>query len=206
MTPRHHPSEAVLADYASGAQRPAFAAVTASHLQHCRQCAGRVGLFEAVGGSMLDDLPASEMAADALSSVLARLDTPSPSPPRTSTREPVPSRFRFGRRRWIAPGVWLRQADRGICGQDLLYLLRMPQGMSTIPHSHQGCENTAVLKGAFEDDSGAYRAGDFAEVSEDRHHKPHVTEQDECICLVASEGRMRTQSLMGRVVQALTGV
>ncbi len=44
-----------------------------------------------------------------------------------------------------------------IAGGDLLYLLRLPAGLQTIPHGHQGTEFTTVLKGAFDDGTGRLR-------------------------------------------------
>ena len=46
MSVRHHPADAVLADYASGALKPGFDLVVAAHLERCPVCRATVRLFE----------------------------------------------------------------------------------------------------------------------------------------------------------------
>jgi putative transcriptional regulator len=202
---RHHPSEAILGDYASGALRPAFAAVAAVHLQACCQCRAAVAAMERVGGALVGGLPPEPMAPDSLESILARLDEPAPAQPEPDRRAIV-DRLSFGRRRWVGPGMWLRHADRDAAGGELLYMLRLPGGLSTFPHGHRGCEHTVVLEGAFSDCVGRFAQGDFAEVDDQLEHQPQVEPGAECICLIASEAPMRVSGWIGRFVHAMTGV
>ena len=204
MRPAHHPSDAVLTDYASGALRAAFAIVCAAHLEQCGHCRSRVGLLETIGGELLADLAPAEMDPDSLALAMAQLDRPAaaPAPPRGA----LVDRIRFGRRRWAGPGVWVRRAAPSVGCDDLLYLLRLPHGMSSVPHRHEGPEFTTVLKGGFSDMHGAFEAGDFAEMSEQDDHLPVVGDDAECICLIASARPMMMQTWLGRLVQALTGV
>jgi putative transcriptional regulator len=201
--PRHHPSEAVLMDYAAGALRPAFAVVVAAHIESCSHCRGSVASLEAAGGALLAELPPSQVAQDRLAQAMAALDVKRPPlPPNDKlTAERIP----FGPERRIAPGIGLRKAKISDHG-DLLYLLRLPAGVTTVPHGHNGVEFTQVLQGAFDDLGDRYAAGDFAEMTPDIDHQPSVLPVGPCICLIASEKRMRMKSLMGRIVQALTGV
>jgi putative transcriptional regulator len=200
-SPHHHPEDAVLADYASGALRPAFAAVVGAHLEACAHCRASLRSLEALGGEMINELDGSALSAAALDRVMAGIDRPiqPPEPVR-----PTLERIKFGREFWLAPGMSIRKAKTG--GGDLLYMLRLPAGLQTIPHGHQGTEYTTVVKGAFDDGAGVFAAGDFADVNEAVEHQPNVTVQGECICLIASERPMRVTTLLGRVVHGLTGV
>jgi putative transcriptional regulator len=203
VKPLHHPSEAVLTDYAAGALRPAFAITAAAHIDTCPACRERVRLLEQVGGQLISELPGTEMAADSLEHALARLDQPKAPPP--ARRGRIADRVRFGRRRFITPQIWVRHADRNAAGGDLLYLLRIPPGVRAANHGHRGQEFTAVLKGAYRDESGVFRAGDFAEFNDGEVHQPKSRGREACICLIASEKPMRMHDWVGRVVQALTG-
>ena len=168
-SPVHHPGEAILMDYASGAMRPAFAVVVAAHLESCAHCRATLAGLEALGGEMIASLPESEMSDEALNRVMG-----------------------------------LRKAK--MKGGDLLYQLRLPAGLGTIPHGHNGAEYTVVLKGAFEDGNQRFGPGDFAEMAEEIEHKPHVTPEGDCICLIVSEKPLRATTLLGRLVQLVAQV
>lgn len=202
MTATHHPSEAILADYAGGALRPAFAAVVAAHLETCPHCRAQVAVLEEVGGALLSDLPPSAMGDEALERVMAGIERP---PGETPASRPTTARIPFGRELWIGPGMGICKAR--LAGGDLLYLLRLPAGLRTIPHGHEGIEYTAVLKGAFDDGHGVFAAGDFGEMLADEvEHQPSVLPGQECICLIASERPMRVRTFFGHLVHRLTGV
>lgn len=203
MTPTHHPSDAVLADYVAGGMRPAFAAVVAAHVETCPHCRAAVHALEALGGEMVCDLPQEALSDQALDRVMAGIERPYDHVP--SSVRPVAERLPFGREIRFAPGMGVRKARIDGSG-DLLYLLRLPAGLKTIPHGHQGQEFTAVLKGAFADDEGQFAAGDFAEMTDEIDHQPSVLPDSECICLIASERPMKVTSLTGRIVQLMTGV
>ena len=81
MTPAHHPSEAILADYASGALADGPSLVVAAHLESCSSCRRATRLFEAVGGELLEQAAPAAMQADALALALARIDRPALQPP-----------------------------------------------------------------------------------------------------------------------------
>ena len=202
-TPIHHPTDAVLTDYVAGSLRPAFAAVVAAHVEGCAHCRTAMNALEAVGGALIGELPPSQMAADRLAQVMAALDVTVPTVEAAAV--PTADRIPFGKERWLAPGMSIRKAKLGQ-GDDLLYLLRLPAGLKTIPHGHQGSEFTTVLKGAYIDGEGRFAAGDFCDLNPAVEHQPHVDHGGECICLIASEKPMRQTTALGRLVHFLTGV
>ena len=95
-----------------------------------------------------------------------------PMPPAEPAPPPTAERIPFGRAQWLAPGMTIRKAKLG--GGDLLYLLQLPGGLTTVPHGHVGLEFTAVLEGAYDDESGHFAAGDFAEMTDEIDHQPSV--------------------------------
>jgi len=202
MSPSHHPTPAVLADYASGAMRPAFATVVAAHLERCAACRAEIRALEALGGELIADLPASPMSEESLERVMAGIERP--TPPAEAAPPPTTMRIPFGRAQWLAPGMTIRKAKLG--GGDLLYLLQLPGGIRTVPHGHVGMEFTTVLEGAYNDEAGRFAAGDFAEMTEEIDHRPTVAPGQPCVCLIASEKPMRMTTLGGRLVQWIAGV
>lgn len=202
MSPSSHPSEAVLCDYVSGALRPAFAAVVAAHLEHCPHCRETTDALEAVGGELIAGLDPSPLAPDALARALAAIERPRRPAPASP---PVAARIAFGRPTYLGPGMSVSKA-RPAAGSDLLYLLRLPAGIRTLPHAHAGAEFTTVLAGAFRDGDQVFAKGDFAEQSVEAEHQPQVLRDGPCVCLIASEKPMKVHTLAGWIIQAMARV
>ena len=207
MSTGRHPSPDVLAAYAAGSLRPAFALVAAAHIRGCAHCRADVGLLEEVGGALLEELPAAEMAPDALDRALARIERPSePIVLPEQERIDLIRSLKLKRRRWLAPGVWMAPVDLEGAGDDLVYLLRVPPGIRTFEHGHNGLEFTTILKGSYSDSTGRYAAGDFQEIDADEEHQPLSGRESECLCLIASEAPMRMKSRFGRLAQLYMNV
>jgi putative transcriptional regulator len=112
MTVIHHPSDLTLADWAAGTLDEARALVVSSHLARCPHCRTAVGMFESVGGALLDDALPAEIAPDALDRALANLGAPEAppiGPPRTDAA--MISGYALGRWRWLGRGIQWRQVD-----------------------------------------------------------------------------------------------
>lgn len=214
MSIRHHPSDALLVDYASGAMGPAQSLVIASHVHACADCRARVEAAEAMGGALLEDLGPAAMSADALDLALARIERPAPAPaPRVEAPQPpdwiaVPAEVREAvrRKRWVAPGVWVAPVMPSGGGQPLSYLLRVGKGMRMPEHTHSGCELTLVLKGSFRDGDEVFAPGDLAEADDDVQHSPHITADSDCVCLVACDNPLVVRGMIARAVQAYAGI
>jgi len=63
-------------------------------------------------------------------------------------------------------------------------LSRVKAGGKMPHHRHTGDELTVVLEGSFSDESGIFRKGDFISRDSRHKHKPMVTKDAECICLM----------------------
>lgn len=196
MTPTHHPSPAVLEAYALGELRSAFIIAAGVHVRACRKCQTQVSAHEKRAGAALLDHPAAPLAPDSFAETMSRVAAPPIQGPNGD------GAITFGRRRWAAPGLWVRHASHAVRGADHLFLLKAPPRLG-IPHGHRGLEFTTVLRGAIKDGDD-YHAGDFAEVTDVAHHRP-TAGPDGCLCLIAAEHRMRMHGLHGRLAQILTG-
>ncbi|MBL8545914.1 MAG: cupin domain-containing protein [Hyphomonadaceae bacterium] len=205
MSLRHHPSDDILTAYASGALEAGFGLVVGAHLEVCATCRARVGTFEAVSGAALKSLPDAEIGADALSNVLARLETQAGASDRQDTR-PLLERLSLKPKKWIAPGVWVAAVNTPHAKDNRVYLLSVAPGMPAARHEHSGAEFCTVLKGAFRDEVGLFQAGDFAAADDNLCHLPVVEGDEPCLCLFATEGRLKAQGLLGRLAFAYADV
>ncbi len=70
-----------------------------------------------------------------------------------------------------------------------------------LEHTHTGIEMTCVLSGRFSHEGGSYGPGDFDLGDETMDHKVMVDPGEECICLVAMQGELRLNSLIGHMMQ-----
>ena len=216
--PRHHPSEALLIDLASGALELGRALAVRAHLGACPTCRASIQIAEAVGGTLLEDVEPAELSPFALEQTLARLDRQAPAT-RGSERAVadgstlgwiwVPDEVRHAaatRRRWAAPGVWVATVTRTPPSGPRSYLLRVAAGMAVPRHTHRGGEFICVLKGAFEDRGDVYGPGDFAESDESVEHRPRVMGDGECVCLAAADSALVPRDLIGRLFQPFVGI
>lgn len=204
MSPRHHPSDEILTAYAAGALEPGFGLVVGAHLDVCARCRSRVGAFEAASGAALSDLAEVDVRADSLTNVMSRLGDQAPRT-KADTR-PFVERLSLKKKRWVAPGVWVAGVDTPHAPENRVYLLSVAAGGLTARHEHSGAEFCTVLKGAYRDELGLFAAGDFAATDGDLNHQPVVEGDEACVCLFATEGRLRPQGLLGRLAFAYADV
>ena len=209
MSLSHHPSEDLLLDLASGRLERGPGMVLRAHLHACPACRAETHRLEAIGGALLDGLPAAPMDDDALARALARIETPAPPPLAAPIETRLPeilARERLGPRRWMAPGLWLRRLEPKTETRFNTYLLHTSPGRRLSRHGHLGAEYVCVLKGAFSDATGRYGVGDFACSDEALVHEPLAEPGEACLCLISTEGPLQMHGLIGRMLQPLVGV
>ena len=210
MTIRHHISDALLMAYAAGHLPEAFNLVVATHLSLCDDCRVQAGVFEAVGGAVLDAESGIAMDAQALDRALARIDAPPPAAQpeaRAAGIFPAPLVGYVGGDlasvRWRRVGGGVRQAVLPTGKGAVARLVFIPAGKAVPDHGHRGLELTLVLQGAFADASGRFDRGDV-EISDDAIvHTPAALAGQDCICLTASEAPLRFRGLIARLAQPL---
>jgi putative transcriptional regulator len=207
MTIRHHPSDDMLQAYAAGTLDEGQRIAVATHMRTCARCSGWVSALEQVGARMLERLPPTAMSRDALDRVLGRLSAAPALPPAGATLDDVSGlpafvrRYRFGQWTWVGPGVHLRPIELPVDSPTRVFLLKAAPGTKMLQHSHTDLELTCVLSGAFRHQGGYFGPGDFDLGDEDVEHQPLVDPGEDCICLVAMQGKLRLSGLLGRLMQ-----
>jgi putative transcriptional regulator len=217
MTIRHHPSDELLLDYASGALGEGWSLAIATHLALCPACRRRVSRLESIGGSMIETISPEPVERSSLEAVLARLDEraredkAAAAPVAANGRRPVlPQPLRgylgsdVGGLSWRRLGLGAHQVVIPTReGTTKVRLLRIPAGRPVPDHSHRGLELTLVLAGAFTDCSGLYARGDLQEADDSLEHQPRAEPGEDCVCLTVTDAPLRFRNFAARLVQPL---
>lgn len=208
---RHHLSEELLTAYAAGALPEAFALVVATHLSMCDECRAMAESLDGIGGTLIEGLDGAAMDAGALEAVMARLDDAPAAPIRVDRGVlPAPVRAYIGGDldavKWKPVGMGVKQAVLKTSDSASARLLYIPAGAAMPEHSHRGMELTLVLQGAFEDDSDRFGPGDVEIADDEVDHTPVADVGADCICLAATEGRLRFKSWLPRLAQPFIGI
>ena len=111
-----------------------------------------------------------------------------------------------GRWWWLGPGIRLMPLSRRDASGTRLDLLRVAPGVAMPAHGHTGPETSCILQGAYADETGEYTAYDIAEGDAALDHTPIASPGADCICLIATTGRLRGHTWLARLVQPLIGV
>jgi putative transcriptional regulator len=207
----HHPGDELLLAYAGGAADEAVGLIIATHIAYCAGCRARCAKLEAIGGSLLQDLPPSPMSEGALQAALAKLDQPFERRPRPASRDDTPAVLRpyiggdLRDVRWRRMGPQLSYAPLFRRGGVSARLLRGVAGSDSGQHSHAGLEYTLVLQGGFTDVTGTYGPGDLQVTDSKVSHNPVADPGEDCINLAVTTGRLKFDSLLQKIVAPLFG-
>ena len=161
MSVEHHLQAETLAAYAAGTLPAAMALVVACHTEACVRCRNELRQAEALGGQMLERLPAKPVSASARESMLAMLDDqPAPAKPimpaPTAQQAPLtdgvllPRALKnllgidhYNQLRWckLAPGIEKFELP---LKEGRSFMLRIGAGLSMPVHTHKASELTPV--------------------------------------------------------------
>lgn len=211
---KHHISDDLLMGYAAGVLPQAFDLVVATHVSLNDEARARLQSYEAIGGNVLEDLDSAELAEDSLEQTLARITGMGPTeraaPERSTGTFPVPLQKIVGGDedavKWRALGMGAKQAVLHSDKDATVRLLFIPAGQAMPQHSHRGTEMTLVLKGAYRDESDRFARGDIEIADEDMNHTPVAEDGEDCICLVATDARLKFRGLLPRIAQPFLGI
>lgn len=215
MSATHHPSDALIADFAAGTLPEAQALIVATHGALCPACRARTSAFEAIGGEVLDGAVPLALSAGAAERALGRLRSAAPDlvpPPAPVSDLPRPLADYvpggYASLRWRRHGATIATAPVETSGKDALsaFLLRVGPGARVPRHGHRGVELTLVLSGSYKDEQGRFAHGDLEEIDGNVEHHPVAGPDGDCICLVVTEGKIRPRGIVARLVQRLTGI
>jgi putative transcriptional regulator len=218
-TPRHHPPEELLFDYANGACGEGIGLLVATHLALCPACRDDVAMLEQLGGELLDDSDGHarvEAELEALRDSLAAASASAGERPRPAVIAPellvYPEPLRSymapsGKLSWTRklPGFRYRDLDVALNGVPLR--VSVLHGGLTIPtHTHNGLELNLVLHGGFSDRGDDYLRGDVAVGDRSVTHHLDIHRGEDCILLAANEERLVPMTTLGGVLSKLFGV
>lgn len=74
-----------------------------------------------------------------------------------------------------------------------LWAFRAKAGLTTPAHGHAGREWALVLQGGYKTDEGHFKTGDLHIADEKITHQPIMDEDEDCFCLIFSEGKPENQ-------------
>jgi putative transcriptional regulator len=211
MSITHHPAPESLMSCSAGSMPEAFAAVMASHIAMCPSCRKELAVMERIGTVLFEAIAPTAVACEAQVASVRDLGLRDERQSRSDGDVPAPLVIALGTSldrvpwKWAGRGVWQHQISLSHECSSSLRLIKVAAGLSLPKHSHSGSELTLVLRGSFRDESGQYAAGDVADVSEEIEHAPIADADQGCICLVATEGKLRFKSRIARFIQPLTG-
>jgi putative transcriptional regulator len=216
----HHPSETTLLAYATGQLAEGLSLVVAMHLVWCDRCRNAVTAAETIGGVLLSQTEPEEISADLLIRTMKKLDCrplagisnqAQRALPRAlaglKVAEPLRSYVESsGAPRWrrLGPGISYMQV-LSCGGGGTVRLIRVAPGIGLPRHSHTGTELAVVLSGSYDDEIGRFAEGDLADHDEHVTHSPYADARYGCICLIATEGPLRFENFIMRMVQPFTG-
>ena len=216
--PVHHLSEDVLVAYAAGSLPEALSLVVASHVTLCPACRAEVESYEALGGSLIDEIDPASVSESALSDIFARLDVGEalggpavpwgvsvPAAERDVADPSIPRPLRDYLGGDLESLPW-RTVIRGVEEAEIALesadcrtrLMRIQPGVTMPRHTHGGEEVTLVLEGGYSDAEGHYERGDVQAADPSVDHQPVADKGEPCICLVVSDAPLKLTGPIGR--------
>ena len=215
-TTAHKLKDEWLLSYAAGALDPARSLMVSSHIAYHDDLQDAVADAETIGGALLDALQTEDVSDSVLDELMSRLEKSAGIPevkPVAAADSMYPEAlldFIDGdldslKWRFMGPGMRHARLWDGSDGSRL-WLLRANGGVQVPEHGHTGDEWTLLLKGSYSTNIGRFGVGDIDLADEDVVHQPMVEQDEDCVCLVLTEGPVRMNSLVGRLVQPLVGI
>jgi len=208
--PTHHPKRETLADFAAGRLDEARAVVIAAHAAICPRCAEEIDTLESIGGALVNETAPVAMSLDALEKTLAKTgaqiseSASDAGAARASLLDAyIDAPLDELNWKWVAPGVHQHVLKAQGYRDDVLRLVKFAPGKGVPSHSHKGEELTLLLRGAYRDDLGEWRAGDLADLSGDHTHEPIAFGDEPCICLIATSAPLAFKTMLGKALQPL---
>ena len=214
---RHHISDALLLNYASGSLSEGWALGVATHLALCPHCRARLADAEMLGGTMLETIECSEVPVSSWDTIRSRIMQASDMEHAKPATQPyakhqqqngLPQPLRaylggdFDDLQWRSLGrgayhIPVTTSDK----TTTVRLLRIPAGKPVPEHGHGGNELSLVLRGSFIDGDDVFSRGDVEEAGSELVHQPVAAADTDCICLIITDAPLRFTNWFLRLVQ-----
>ncbi len=165
--------DAFMLDHATSALPCALMVAGDLHVHLSPQGALAAGIWDAVGGALIEKL-----AGDEGTGITRKLPRK-----RAHTRVPAAKLMACDKDklRWRRGLSGVRHARTGIRGGDFM---RLEPGQAVPTHGHSALEATIVLSGALSVDDQVYSVGDLVLGVPGERHKPAAAGDEACICYV----------------------
>lgn len=219
-TPKHHPDEDLLLDFAGGQLDAAQRVLLEAHFAFCPPCTESVGALTDLGGRALAAVAGPAPPPKVWERIASRLQLASDDPlaglpmPPAARHElpPLAGPLRWNRlpltgggrlaSLWTdaGPGPAPNPAHRA----DLL-VVQFPPGRRFPYHRHLGGEEVTVLAGGYRDLLGPFDAGDFGAYPPGSEHGPVTDDDEPCWILTRVAGGVRFtgwRGLLQRLAEA----
>lgn len=217
MAITHHADDSTLMSYAAGTLPEALSAVVATHVAMCPRCRKEVRAMESIGVAFMGSLPAAAMTGtmpkapvalanrtDEGDHVLAAIERSGDI--KGPLSRVVGSDISSIQWKRLGIGVWHRPIDLSEGAKGDLRMIKVAPGQAIPEHGHGGSELTLILAGSYSDKLGRFGAGDIADLDGDVEHKPVADKAEGCICLIASQQKVRFKGIFARIAQPFVGL
>ena len=209
--------EDAITDYALGTLSPAKHVMLACQSEISEDVAERVAFQEEIAASLIENGDGEALSPLFMGNALAALPPQEGASSSASEQDglaPKSLRNMLGHglkdMKWksLVPGVAVHDilGNRKTVNGDRLYLLKAKGGMRMPDHSHTGEEWTLILTGSYTVGEKRFTRGDMHIEGEDELHAPHIDEGEDCICLVMTQGPLKMQGWLPKVVQKVVGI
>ena len=192
---KHHPSDALLAQYCNASLPASLSVAVAIHVEMCECCQAQVKRLEAQNANAIfaqPDLSIDEELSDDAMSLFAAITASDEvdevyevSPQTIAITKQYSYQLpralaRIPHSKFMQMGKLSRSRIALEDGALRSSLLHIDAGGEIPEHTHTGFELTLLLDGEFSDEDGDYVAGDFMWLDGRHQHTP--TTKDGCLC------------------------
>lgn len=214
MNITHHPEDSTILAYTASSLIESFNLVVAAHAEQCTSCRRKMVVGENLGGQLLMDLTPAEMDTGGFDNLWQRIQNKQPETGSAKTASGVSTvlaSYLSGDLasvpwRSLAPGI-RHYPLRGISsGKGSARLLAIAPGKVIPEHTHRGGELTLILQGSYEDEIGQFSEGDIADLDSSVHHSPTISNNETCICLIATDEPLQFSGILSRLIQPVINI
>ena len=208
---KHHPTEALLAQYSSGELSYSLSIAISAHIEMCPKCQAKekqILASQADQAWQPDNVEVADFG-DMMQQIMASpvtIEVTKPKARMTVSMDEktisLPSAFTsFDKLKWAGFGAINRA--RLINDEETVRasLLHIKKGGEIPTHQHNGYELTLLLSGSFSDEHGTYQKGDFILLSGDIKHSPKTDEG--CLCYTVQDAPFHITTGMSKVLNPL---
>jgi len=212
-------SDDAITEYAAGTLSPAKHMIVACQSEIAKAVAERVAFQEDIAASLIEETKPQSLSPLFMGNVLAALpeqesvnenqvDAPVNGLAPKSLRHMLGHGLKELKWKSLVPGVAVHDilGNRKTKEGERLYLLKAKGGMRMPEHSHTGEEWTLILTGSYTIGDKRFARGDLHIEDETETHSPHIDEGEDCICLVMTQGPLKMQGWLPKLVQGVVGI